>query len=211
MEPEDQRDLVRRGYDTISRAYRADDGTSNTARAAGVSRYSEWINELAEVLEPSARVLDLGCGAGVPATQLLVQKGFEVVGIDFSHVQIERARQLVPGATFIEADLAKWDGEPDSFDGIVCLYTLIHVPLRDQRDLFPRIRRWLRINGIFLAIVGHHEWKGVEDYLGAPMFWEHADAATYIHWLEGAKLQLIWQRFVPEGNSGHDLVFARAV
>ena len=209
MKRADQRELVRRGYDAISRAYRDDAGNSNPSSSEDVSRYSVWVDELAILLKPSARVLDLGCGAGVPATRLLVGKGFEVVGLDFSHVQIERARKLVPGATFIEADIASWDSEPGSFDAVVTFYALIHVPLSDQQDLFPRIRRWLRPGGLLLAIVGDRKWTGVEDYLGAPMFWEHADAATYLDWLERAGLRPVWHRFVREGESGHVLVLAR--
>jgi cyclopropane fatty-acyl-phospholipid synthase-like methyltransferase len=156
-------------------------------------------------------VLDLGCGAGVPATRLLVQKGFDVVGIDFSHVQIERARQLVPHASFIESDLVTFECEASSFDAVVSFYTLIHLPLQNQQDTFPRIRSWLHQGGLFLGIVGHHGWTGIEDYLGAPMFWEHADVGTYLDWLVRAGFQPIWHRFIPEGSSGHVLVLARAV
>lgn len=104
-----------------------------------------------------------------------------------------------------------WDCEPSSFDAVVSFYALIHVPLSDQEDLFPRIRRWLRPDGLFLGIVGHQRWTGVEDYLGAPMFWEHADAPTYLEWLEAAALRPIWHEYVPEGAVGHVLVLARAV
>jgi hypothetical protein len=43
------------------------------------------------------------------------------------------------------------------------------------------------------------------------MFWDHADTATYLRWLEAAGLAPIWHRFVPEGDSGHTLILARAV
>jgi hypothetical protein len=42
------------------------------------------------------------------------------------------------------------------------------------------------------------------------MFWDHADTATYLRRLEAAGLARIWHRFVPEGDSGHTLVLARA-
>ncbi len=211
MDPAEQRDLVRRGYDSISRAYRDDEGRSNPATEEDVTRYESWFDDLTGMLRPAARVLDLGCGAGLPATKLLVRAGFDVVGVDISHVQIERARELVPGASFIQADMALWDCEHTSFDAVVSLYALIHLPLHDQRGLFLRIRRWLRPNGLLLAIVGDHEWVGIEDYLGVPMFWEHADRATYLEWLEQASLLPVWDRFVQEGTSGHALVLARAV
>ena len=42
------------------------------------------------------------------------------------------------------------------------------------------------------------------------MFWDHADAATYLVWLREAGLEPVWDRFVPEGDSGHTLVLAEA-
>jgi SAM-dependent methyltransferase len=209
VEPADQRDVVRRGYDAISRAYRDDDGRSNPATAEDVTRYSAWVDELQELLTPPARILDLGCGAGLPATKLLVDAGYDVVGLDFSHVQLARARDLVPGASFVEADMATWDCPPASFDAVVSFYAIIHLPLVDQRSLFAKIRRWLRPEGLLLAIVGHERWTGVEEYLGAKMFWDHADSATYVDWLEQSGLTPIWNRFVPEGASGHVLVLAQ--
>src|SRR3954470_17632420 len=129
MNPEEERDLVRRGYDAISRVYRDDEGHSNSSTAEDVTRYAAWIDELAGLLKPKARVLDLGCGAGVPATKLLVRAGFDVLGIDISHVQIERAQQLVPGATFIEADMVTWESEPAFFDAVVSFFAVIHLPI----------------------------------------------------------------------------------
>jgi hypothetical protein len=63
-----QRALVRRGYDAISLAYRSDDGDPAASSAADISRYAGWAAELAGLLRPGARVVDLGCGAGIPAT-----------------------------------------------------------------------------------------------------------------------------------------------
>jgi SAM-dependent methyltransferase len=154
-------------------------------------------------------VLDIGCGAGVPADRLLVDRGLQVTGIDISPVQIERARALVPEATFVCGDIVDVDIERQGFDAVVSLYALIHLPLEDQRELLPRVFAALHPGGLFLAIVGHGHWTGVEDYLGAPMFWDHADANTYLAWLRADGFDVVWHRFVPEGDAGHTLVLAR--
>ena len=99
---------------------------------------------------------------------------------------------------------------PASVDAVVSFYALIHVPLADQQPLFPRIRRWLRPGGLFLAIVGAQRWTGTEPYLGADMFWDHADAGTYLDWFLAAGLAPVWHRFIPEGTSQHCLILARA-
>jgi len=95
-------------------------------------------------------------------------------------------------------------------DAVVSLYALIHLPLADQQALFPRIRDWLRPGGYLLAIVGAEQWTGTDEYCGADMFWDHADAGSYLRWLSAARLEPVWHRFIPEGKTGHVLVLARA-
>lgn len=206
-----QRDLVRRGYNEISVAYRSDDGAAAPASAEDVSRYAGWVDELAGLLPLPARVLDLGCGAGIPATRELAERGLQVLGVDFSEVQLRRARSLVPNAGLVQADMTDFSLRPGSLDAVVSFYALIHVPLADQRALFPRIRGWLRSGGYALVIVGAQRWTGTEQYLGTPMFWDHADADTYLRWLGRGRLAPVWQRYIPEGNSGHALILAQAV
>ena len=203
-----RRDLVRRGYDRISEAYRSDDAEAGS-ETESTAQYVEWLAELAARLPAGGRVLDLGCGAGVPASWLLDDWGFEVIGVDISEVQIRRARSLVPSAEFVQADIVEWECEPGSFDAIVALYTLIHVPIEDQRELMPKLARWLKPDGYLLVIIGHTAWTGTEDYLGAEMFWDHADAETTLAWIGEAGFEPLWQRFIPEGDSGHTLVLAK--
>jgi len=205
-----QRGLVRRGYDAISVAYRSDDGAADASSAEDVTRYTGWVRELAGLLPAGARVLDLGCGAGIPATRELTAHGLQVLGVDFSAVQLRRARRLVPAASLVQADMTELQLQPASVDAVISFYALIHVPLPDQEALFPRIRGWLRPGGHFLATVGADRWTGTEHYLGATMFWDHADTDTYLRWLGAAGLAPVWHRLIPEGESAHSLVLARA-
>jgi SAM-dependent methyltransferase len=205
-----QRDLVRRGYDSVSLAYRSDDGAAADSSAEDVSRYAGWTAELAGRLPSGARIVDLGCGAGIPATRELAGHGLQVLGVDFSAVQLGRAHRLVPAARFVQADMTAFSLRPASVDAVVSFYALIHVPLADQQALFPRVREWIRPGGYFLAIVGADRWTGTERYLGAEMFWDHADTEAYLRWLAAAQLTPIWNRYIPEGDSGHSLILARA-
>jgi cyclopropane fatty-acyl-phospholipid synthase-like methyltransferase len=79
-----------------------------------------------------------------------------------------------------------------SVDAVVSFYALIHVPLADHRALFPRVREWVRPGGCFLAIVGAGSWTGTEQYLGAEMFWDHADTDSYLPWLAAARPLQPW-------------------
>lgn len=115
------RELVRRGYDTISALYRSDVGTANPETSESTADYAQWMHDLAAGLPGSARVLDLGCGAGIPAAKQLVEAGLQVVGVDISAVQLRRARRLVPTAAFVQADMAPGPaGRPPSTPWCAC-------------------------------------------------------------------------------------------
>jgi len=199
----DPKEVVRRGYDLVSRAYRGDD--------AAEGAYAEWLDLLEARVPPPAKVLDLGCGCGVPVARRLAPR-YDVTGVDLSPVQIERARVLVPTATFVCADMAALHFPDASFDAVVCLYAIIHLPLVEQPAFIRDLGRWLRPDGVLIATVGHGAWSGTEkDWLGVAggdMWWDHADATTYRRWLADAGLVLEDERFVPEGTGGHTFVLA---
>ena len=97
------------------------------------------------------------------------------------------------------------------FAAIVALYSIIHVPLEEQKPLFRRIRTWLRPGGYFVAILGHSAVEGREPgWLGSrvEMYWSHADAATYRRWLTSTGFEILQQKFIPEGSGGHELFLA---
>jgi len=106
-------EVVRRGYDALSWRYRGDD--------ADAEQYKPWIAALIDALDPGSQVIDLGCGCGVPAARDVTAAGHLVTGVDVSEVQIRRARQLVPDATFICADATTVQLPSESYDAAVAL------------------------------------------------------------------------------------------
>ncbi|ADB31031.1 Methyltransferase type 11 [Kribbella flavida DSM 17836] len=200
----DPKEVVRRGYDVLSHRYRADD--------AGEADYAPWIAGLLERLPERADVLDLGCGNGVPMARALVNAGHAVTGVDLSEVQVERARRLVPRASFLQGDATAVEFPTAAFDAVVCLYALIHVPLDEQQPLVRRVAGWLRPGGSLLATTGDTAWTGSEQgWLGgdATMWWSHADRATYRAWFTAAGLEVVTEGFQPEGDSGHAVFWCR--
>jgi SAM-dependent methyltransferase len=200
LAPLHAKDLVRRGYDRISHAYRDDHGDAEVD-------YRVWLEtHLFPRLSTQASVLDLGCGNGVPATRMLAER-FAVIGVDISDVQISRARRLVPAGTFVRADITGLDFPPESFNAVVCLFALIHIPVEEQPGVLQRISAWLPPGGLLLATVGHHAWTGVADFYGADMYWSQADASTYCTWLSEVGIDVVQREFVAEEPSdGHELI-----
>ncbi|GAB3458127.1 class I SAM-dependent methyltransferase [Streptomonospora sediminis] len=204
MDIGDPKELVRRGYDALGLRYE---------QAYGVQgKYRPWIAELRRRIPAGSAVLDVGCGSGVPVAGTLAAAGHRVTGIDISEGQIRRAREQVPQAEFCCADAVTADFAPERFDAVVCLYALIHIPLAEQLPLLEKIAAWLRPGGWFVATTGHSAWTGVdEDWLGGgtAMWWSHADAATNRDWIGRAGMRVVREEFVPEGDGGHALFWAR--
>ena len=142
-------------------------------------------------LASGARVLDLGCGPGLPTTRLLADR-FEVTGVDISEAQLDAARRNVPEASFVHDDLMHIDFSSESFDGVTAFYSISHVPRAEHRDLFERVSRWLVPGGLFLATVGAREdpgWTG--EWLGQPMFFSSHDADGNRRLLTAANFDLL--------------------
>lgn len=200
-------EVVRDGYDALGDRYVA------WARQIEDDPRDRFAAELTARLEPGADVLDLGCGPGIPTGALLAER-FTVLGVDASPVQVERARRDVPNATFMQADMAEIGFPPASFDAVVALYSLTHVPREMHAELFERIARWVRPNGLFLASLGargSEDWLG--KWLGVEMFFSSWDADTNRRLLRDAGFELVLEEVVtmhePEGPASFLWVLAR--
>ncbi len=96
-------------------------------------------------LEAPRRVLDLGCGPG-NSTELLAQRypNAEILGLDSSPDMLSKARERLPQATFLEADIASWAPEKP-FDLVFANAVLQWLP--GHQTLFPRLLSWLSARG----------------------------------------------------------------
>jgi len=204
--------LVRAGWNAASTRYRPD-GADRTVFGLTTTQSREWLAPLFARLPNGARVVDLGCGCGLPTARQLASR-FDVTGVDLSDVQIARARRLVPQARFRRADMSRVRFEAGSLSAVVALYSLIHLPLAEQRPLLARIHRWLRPGGLLVLIAGDERYRGIEpNWLrsGAPMYWDHADAGTYRRWLEELGFVVEQQAVVREPDAQHARFLARRV
>jgi SAM-dependent methyltransferase len=194
--------IVADGYDAVAKRYLT---WSAAIPDASRRRYTQ---ALLDGLQEGAHVLELGCGAGIPTTQELAAR-FTVTGMDISARQIELARQAVPGANFIQSDMTALDFPPESFDGVAAFFSLIHIPREEQPPLLASIASWLRPEGLFVASMGVNDTAGdIEvDWLGAPMFFSHYDAATNRQLVKEAGLRLLSAQEETQEEDGHPVTF----
>ncbi|MGH3011713.1 MAG: class I SAM-dependent methyltransferase [Gaiellaceae bacterium] len=199
--------LVKAGYDELGERY-----VEWSDRIEGDPR-AQLLGDLAMRLRQGTRVLDLGCGTGVPWTRWLADR-FEVVGVDISGDQLRLARRNVPGATFVRSDLAELDAPSETVHAVVALYSISHIPREEHARLFTRVASWLEPGGFFVATLGAEgtpDWT--DQWLGVPMFFSSYVADANRALLRDAGFELLRDEVVetrePDGRAAVLCVLAR--
>ncbi|MFD0165816.1 class I SAM-dependent DNA methyltransferase [Streptomyces decoyicus] len=107
---------------------------------------------LAGALPAGSRVLDLGCGTGLPTARQLADAGHRVVGIDLSPSMVALARENAPHADFHRLDIADLRGGrlggPGSFDGIAAYFSLLMLPRAEIPYALGMLHDLLRPEGL---------------------------------------------------------------
>jgi 2-polyprenyl-3-methyl-5-hydroxy-6-metoxy-1,4-benzoquinol methylase len=201
----DFKKTVKEGYNTIANRYLAE----RTRDSEDVRLLGDFIKRL----PAHARVLDAGCGAGIPISQMLSEQ-FHVTGVDFSEVQIELAKKNVPNAEFLCEDMTKLNFPENSFDGITSYYAIIHIPREEHQPLLVNFRRMLKPGALAMLCLGAESLLDDidENYLGTRMYWSHYDTEIYLAMLHDCRFSLIWSKYIVDTSceaAGHLFVLVQ--
>ncbi len=158
-------------------------------------------------------VLELGCGCGVPVTQkLLSHPNFSVTANDLSSAQLALARaSLLPDPpdpahgrlTLLEGDMLTLDFTPATFDAVVGMYSIIHLPRAEQVEMLHKIVAWLKPGGWVLAnfaaeeIAGREMQNWLEEENGW-MFWSGWGSEGTPEKVREAGLEVVVQEMVED-------------
>jgi len=192
----DYRELVKNAYNRCAMNYA---GQRRTTVEAELSLITEH-------LTPSSKVLDVGCGAGIPVARHLAET-FSLTGIDISSTMIALARENVPTAHFIIADVMETEFPASSFDAIVSFYAIFHIPRQEHLNLFRRLARWLRPGGLLLfTIANKDDGAGYteDDFFGETMYWSNFGPSTYEKFLAETGFQIEQEGIVGGGYESVD-------
>jgi trans-aconitate methyltransferase len=99
------------------------------------------------------RVLDLGCGAGRPIAEYLLDRGCQVTGVDASRPMIELFARVVPRAVALHADMRTLRLSQD-FDLLIAWDSYFHLSPEDQRAMFPVFANHMGKGSVMLVTTG---------------------------------------------------------
>ncbi|NHJ04890.1 MAG: class I SAM-dependent methyltransferase [Candidatus Heimdallarchaeota archaeon] len=167
------------------------------------------LEEIVKLLPVKAKVLDVGSGSGEPVAKFLVEKGINVTGIDISKNMVELAQKNVPQATFIQMDMLTLNFEENSFDGIICVYSLWHVPKKEHTQIYKAFHRILKPNGLLVINTGIRESEGMSDFFGEPMLWSNHDPKTTLKLVKEAGFTVDFEGILERGGEYQYWIFAR--
>jgi len=124
------------GYEGVAAEFLAGRGNARTrSKGIGVKAVREW----ARTLPRGAAVIDLGCGAGFPITEVLVLEGLNVYAIDASPSFVEAFRRNLPGVPVACEAVEDSTFFNRTFDAALAWGLMFLLPAEEQRRLIQRV------------------------------------------------------------------------
>ncbi|MDJ0772801.1 MAG: methyltransferase domain-containing protein [Mastigocoleus sp. MO_167.B18] len=133
-------------YDGISRIAALSVGGENKFRRLALQGLT---------INSDSRILDLCCGSG-QATQILTKISRNVTGLDASPLSLERAKENVPQANYVEAFAEDIPFAENKFDLVHTSAALHEMQPEQLQNILKEVYRILQPGGVF-AIVDFHQ------------------------------------------------------
>jgi len=144
------------GYEEIASIFIPGRGSAHSG--IGSSTMADW----SQVLPQGATVLDLGCGTGVPISQVLMRRGCQVFGVDASPSMVAAFRARFPDVPVQCAAVEESDFFRRTFDAVVAWGLFFLLEEEVQLRLIAKIGPVLNSGG-WLLFTAHREFLSWND------------------------------------------------
>jgi SAM-dependent methyltransferase len=196
-----ERAQVRKVYETIADEY--------DERIPGVGVVDEIFtdSEIDFVLgrvRSDDELLDLGCGTG-RFTLPLAERVKAVSGLDLSPMMLTTARKKLAdrglAADLREGDMAALPFPDESFDVVVSMLALMHIPREDRQQVFHEVARVLRPGGRLLIGVKNSVFERLfrgDRFAAVDITDVEAEELIFTNTRSGENLVAPWHSFSPD-------------
>jgi predicted TPR repeat methyltransferase len=159
-----------------------------------------WHDRFVGSLAKSARVLDLGCGGGIPVAHKLAEHALRVTGVDSSPAMISLCRARLPQHEWIVADMRSLSlGR--SFDGILAWDSFFHLKPGDQRRMFAAFAAHAEKAAMLMFNTGPAHGEAIGSYRGDPLYHASLDPVEYERLLAASHFEVV-DHVVEDPNAG---------
>jgi cyclopropane fatty-acyl-phospholipid synthase-like methyltransferase len=142
-------------------------------------------------LQPTDKVLDIGCGWGRLVHQLSTKYGADVTGISLSKEQVKFGKHLNKGndkAHILLQDAMTFEEANGSFDKITSLEMAEHVGIKRYNHFLTKVHDLLKPQGtLYFQVAGLRRGWQYEDFVWGLFMGEHvfpgADASCPMGWV----------------------------
>lgn len=140
------------GYEAVASVF-----TCARNRNIGVATVLDWSDKLPR----GGSILDVGCGNGVPITEALIGRGFDVYAIDASESLVSAFREHFPDVSVVCEPVETSKFFSRKFDGIVAIGLIFLLQADIQPVVLSRLAARLNPNGklLFTAPREQFVWK----------------------------------------------------
>ena len=139
--------------------------------------YTKQAKAFAELLRSGDSVLDIGCGPGNVAKQLLATKSLQITGVDLSEEMVKLASANVPSGRFCCQDIRQAEFVTGSFDAVVLSFSIVHLKDVEAEDLLRKAISWTQRNGYMFVSFMAGKVAGFEQtsFSRQPIFFNYFD------------------------------------
>ncbi|MBM0107491.1 class I SAM-dependent methyltransferase [Steroidobacter sp. S1-65] len=167
-----------------------------------------WMDRFTALLQPGASVLDIGCGSGQPIAKYLIERGYDVVGVDSSPPLIKKCCARFPGNRWIIADMRAL-ALHRTFDALIAWNSLFHLSHEHQRAMFPIFRCHASPGALLLFTTGSDHGVAIGWYQGEPLYHASLSSEEYRTLLDSHGFSVVAHSEDDPDCGGHAVWLAR--
>ncbi len=156
---------------------------------AGGADEALWLDRFVADLPAGASILDVGCGSGWPIGAALLERGFQLTGVDASPGLIAHAQATLPTGVWSVGDMREIL-PPGPFDGVLAWHSLFHLSPDDQKKVLPKLAASVAEGGRLMFTSGQAHGETIGDWRGEPLYHASLNPEAYRALLAEAGLRV---------------------